>query len=483
MIPGFLEKIHAQLFSNIEDKTLAIVKGEQTSYHEFAQLVLSHYSQIKDLPENRIGIVVENDIQVYSAIIACWFSGKSYVPIHHKWPTQRINQICKISGINTIFSIREIDFIVNSISFKSTKLSVINTNLIAPDLKNRQFNEAYVLFTSGTTGEPKGVSISYKNLDSFYLGYEKLNYNICEDDRFLQMFDLTFDLSICSFMIPLSYGASFYTLNEQMVKPLALYDALETHQITFALMIPSSIHLLENYLSEIELPHLRVTQFCGEAFTVNQLQKWQSCVPHCQIDNVYGPTEATIYCTRYVAHPNIKVEDQNGIVCIGEPLELSEMILGEDQEIYIGGSQMTHGYLNNELNEAAFIEINQIKYYKSGDHGRKIDNQYYCLGRKDQQIKVQGYRIELSEIENAFSKIFFNQTSVVLPRQTENNFTEIILFTLTHQDLSEKTILENLKNELPDYMLPKMVVFIEEFKYNANGKLDRNYLKQWMNSL
>jgi acyl-coenzyme A synthetase/AMP-(fatty) acid ligase len=481
MIPGFLEKIHQHLFSNIQDKTLSIIENEQTTYEEFATLVLTKYSSFKDISDVRIGIYIDNHIDVYAAIIACWLCGKSYVPIKSKWPTQRINQICKISNINYIYTRKYIDQEIDNIHYLSPKNSVASSFAFPVNLLEIQFNEAYVLFTSGTTGEPKGVSISFENIDSFFDGFELLNYQITEDDRFLQMFDLTFDLSICSFMIPMVYGASFYTLNEQLVKPLALYDALETHKITFALMIPSSIHLLDKYLDEIELPNLRVTQFCGEALTFNQIQKWKSCVPHCQIDNVYGPTEATIYCTRYIAHPNENLLNQNGIVCIGQPLAKSTICLNDEDEIFIGGHQVTKGYLNNALNTQAFTNIVGDRYYKSGDIGKSLDNHYYCLGRKDQQIKVQGYRIELTEIENAFGQLFPIQISVAVSKQNEKNYTEIILFTLINSELTENIILMQLEKVLPEYMLPRKVVFIEEFKYNINGKLDRNYLKQWTN--
>ncbi len=477
MIPGFLEKIHSHLFSNIQDKTLSFIQNEQTSYSEFANLVLSKYNDFNTISDSRIGIYVENHIDVYAAIITCWVNGKSYVPINPKWPTQRIQQVCKIAQINYIYTTNTINKEIDDIQYLSKKASDGLESSFQINLLDVHFDEAYVLFTSGTTGVPKGVSISFENLDSFFDGFELLNYQVTEHDRFLQMFDLTFDLSICSFMIPMIYGASFYTLNEQLVKPLALYNALETHQITFALMIPSSIHLLENYLSEVELPNLRVTQFCGEALTTNQLQKWQSCVPHCQIDNVYGPTEATIYCTRYIAYPNSNLLNQNGIVCIGKPLEKSTIYVNDEDEIFIGGHQVSKGYLNDALNLEAFTNIVGDRYYKSGDIGKSIDSDYYCLGRKDQQIKVQGYRIELTEIENAFGQLFPNQISVAIPKQNENNYTEIILFTLVNSELTENIILMQLKKVLPEYMMPRKVMFIEEFNYNINGKLDRNYLK------
>ena len=151
--------------------------------------------------------------------------------------------------------------------------------------------------------------------------------------------------------------------------------------------------------------------------------------------------------------------------------------MNDDDEIFIGGHQISKGYLNDALNLEAFTNIVGDRYYKSGDIGKSTDSDYYCLGRKDQQIKVQGYRIELTEIENAFGQLFPNQISVAIPKQNENNYTEIILFTLVNSELTENIILMQLKKVLPEYMMPRKVMFIEEFNYNINGKLDRNYLK------
>jgi acyl-coenzyme A synthetase/AMP-(fatty) acid ligase len=249
-------------------------------------------------------------------------------------------------------------------------------------------------------------------------------------------------------------------------------------------MVPSAVEMLAPYADDIELPHLKVTQFCGEAFRINQLAVWKSCVPHCQIDNVYGPTEATIYCSRYTAHHptrDTKLLHQNGVVCIGEPMKTVQFIINEDQELCLGGLQTTRGYLNATTEQASkFFESGEgIWFYKSGDIGVKEGSFFYCHGRMDDQVKIQGYRIELSELEFAGSQVFVNCTCKAVAISQENG-SELHLFV---QDSANDYLNASVENQrralnelLPDYMAVKEIHIRQEFPLNDNGKIDTKNL-------
>ncbi len=322
------------------------IGGVDYSWKQLQEFVAHHIENFQRQPNSRLGVVIRNDFETYAAIITCWMSGKGYVPLQPNYPNQRLSDIIESSQIEQVYDSHGGNLGEN-FQLVSIKKQLVESHLNGSLTLVNDSSDAYVLFTSGTTGKPKGVPISWRNLQSFLDGFFELSYMLDSSDRFLQMFELTFDLSVMSFTVPALLGGSFHTLNQSLIKPLALYDTLESQDISFALMVPSAVEMLAPYADDIELPHLKVTQFCGEAFRINQLAVWKSCVPHCQIDNVYGPTEATIYCSRYTAHhPTIDREllHQNGVVCIGEPMKTVQFIINEDQELCLGGLQTTRGY-------------------------------------------------------------------------------------------------------------------------------------------
>jgi non-ribosomal peptide synthetase component F len=278
-----------------------------------------------------------------------------------------------------------------------------------------------------------------------------------------------------SFGIPTLLGASFYVPSQQLVKPLALYDTLESQEISFALMVPSAVEMLAPYADELELPHLKVSQFCGEALKLSQVSIWAKACSQTQIDNVYGPTEATIYCTRYTVPTDINAcLHNNGIVCIGKPMKTVSLMLDDAQELCLGGSQTTKGYLHaNEEQRSKFFEKDGIWFYKSGDIGSMDAKNYFCHGRSDDQIKIQGYRVELSEIEFAGSKILPEIQNRCLAVETASGWELHLVFDI---DSTSVTLLE-VNKHLPDYMHIKAVHAVHPFPLNANGKVDKKALR------
>ena len=490
MSVSFLVSIFKRLQQGGEQPA-CIIEDQTVTYNSFALKAGSIQGKIQRTGSMNMGIITQNAPETYATIIAAWLTGKAYVPIPAHYPANRIEEIITSSEIGTIFYAIE-DPDIENLKNLFPQIDFVNSTALPESEIFCAFpaedKTAYLLYTSGTTGKPKGVPITFGNLQSFMDGFEALEYEINEQDRFLQMFDLTFDLSVVCFCRPLMSGGSFHTLPSGMIKTLALYHVLEENRITVSLMVPSAIGLLLPYLDDINLPDLRISQFCGEALKKELLKKWKNCVPNARVDNVYGPTEATIYCTSLSCTAD-SIPHHHGVVGIGKPMKSTTLMLIDDEgtcitgnkiegELCLGGSQLTPGYLNNEdQNLEKFLYYDDCRFYKSGDLAyRDRQGNYYYIGRKDDQVKIQGYRIELAELEVAASKLFPDSPSVAIGYQTEELW-YLALF-VKQSSIDEFQTQQLLKGILPAYMLPHRIHTLAEIPLNANGKTDRNALRK-----
>ncbi|MBS3913471.1 MAG: AMP-binding protein, partial [Bacteroidetes bacterium] len=372
----------SEIFNHLlqsEENIACAIEGQTYTYGEFSNCVGAAQQRMLGISEPAVGVLVQNSMETYAALVAAWLCGKAYVPINANYPEERNAIIFREAGVRHLFY-AENDEISR---LEAHDLHFIDTKALTPQkpvfIEPGAEKTAYILFTSGTTGSPKGVSVTFGNLQAFCEGFLYLDYELNAKDRFLQMFELTFDLSVMCFMIPLTLGASFYTLPAGMIKTLGLYHILESMEITFSLMVPSAIQMLMPYLEDIHLPQLRVSQFCGEALKLDVVEKWSRCVPNAVVDNVYGPTEATIYCTTQRLVPEQKeIAGFNGVAGIGKAmLHVQTAVYQEGKkvietgiagELCLSGAQLSPGYLNNPTqNEKAFFEDAGIRYYKTGD--------------------------------------------------------------------------------------------------------------------
>jgi len=440
---------------------------------------------------DRVGIFTENNIYTYASLLGTLSCGACYVPLNYDNPVERNMEIIAEAGINVLLYTDKEDKALELSVSRGTKCRPLN-NRVTPDpgtlapVDQMHSDLCYLLFTSGTTGKPKGVPIYHRNLSAFLdMMLESGRYDFNRNDRFLQMFELTFDLSVFSFLVPLSVGASFYPIPRQGVAYLEVADILETREITVALMVPSVINYLKPYFGEITLPKMRYSLFCGEALYHETLSGWAQCVPYAKIENLYGPTEATIFCLRYEwqrgesPHPQGK-----GIVPIGRPMEgmdafkINDNSLDEEGELCLNGEQVTLGYWNNPSKTAEVFGTtkNGKQFYRTGDLC-KIDRagNFLYLGRIDNQVKIDGHRVELEEIE-FHARVFCGDKQVIAAVNTsEAGFHSILLFIESETEL-KKGLEGHLKKHLPDYMIPKDTITVSLFPLNSNGKTDRKAL-------
>ena len=446
--------------------------------------------------EQLIGFLTYDDFETYCSALGMLFTKFGFVPIDPANPLDRNISIIEQAEIRTLLSsVNDADIqaycaaqgirFINTSVLPNAPIDLPLPKVVASDL-------AYLLFTSGSTGIPKGVPLSRQNLYEFMNAFFALGYDLNEQDRVLQMFDMTFDLSLMSYLAPLCRGACVYTVPPGGIKYSDVYTLLDEQRITVALMVPSIIAHLRPYLAEIRLEDMKYSMFCGEALYADVALEWMKCVPNARVQNVYGPTEATIFCLTYDLDRDGAKKTFNGIVCIGKPMENMDAIVvdedckpvraGEKGELCLTGFQLTDGYWKNPgKNREAFFTLHEqgveSRYYRTGDIAFVDEEGDFLFGgRLDHQIKIQGFRVELSEIEHHARE--FAKTSNVAAVASDGAGTgnvRIYLFVENYAGAVEE-IARYLETKVPKYMLPSAIHSVATFPLNVNGKLDRKAL-------
>jgi D-alanine--poly(phosphoribitol) ligase subunit 1 len=462
------------------------------TYSEFAQTVSKiRKALIKFRSQSaNIGLIANDDIETYASIFALWMEGLAYVPVHPHQPVERSTEIISQANIDLIINSGDKEMFSNLKTIKTKGLKFEGLSLV-PKQTDDEAN-AYILFTSGSTGKPKGVPITRKNLSSFIQSFLSDEFEIDSTDRCLQCFDLTFDVSVQSFLVPLIKGACTYTIPHDQIKYSYVYGLLEDHKLTFSVMAPSMLRYLRPYFDELNVPSMKYCILTAEASPVDLVEEWSHCIPNAEIFDFYGPTEATIYCTYYKFKKDATNKHMNGMLSIGKPMKgLTAIILDEngnqvglDQkgQLCISGNQLTPGYWNDPQKTAeAFFEREQggslSRFYKTGDSCYfDADGDILYAGRLDFQVKIQGYRIELGEIEYHARQYLKGQNAAAIPFENKSGNIEICMF--VEGALTDTAALSvHLKTKLPYYMVPTRIQVNKNFPLNSNGKVDRNVLK------
>ncbi len=469
----------------------ALIAGSRIySYQELLACVKSVMHLVGETcqPTMRFGVVDQNDCHTYATFIALNLLGKTYVPINPRYPERRIAVILEEA---------QIDKILSSVDYPCPGCQVLQTgNVSEADDRPIVFpgvvspEPAYILFTSGSTGKPKGVPIFNRQLNAFFAYFlDKQNYDFTPDDRFLQVYETSFDVSVFSAFSPLFVGASMYLLPRMGFISLEIPQLMALHQITVVSMVPSILHHLQPYFNQLKFEKLRYSFFSGDKLYHEIVEGWTITCPGAKIYNCYGPTEATIVCTDYLwRQPQSKIDSLHGVVPIGTLFpDMQYLLLDEDEnevssgqagEFCITGPQVIAGYLNHAGKEKFFTRLlngKQMTFYRTGD--LVLTNEQgtlLYLGRTDQQLKISGYRVEPGEIEFALSELNGHKLCAVVPVSQTGGMISLVAFMEGAGD--EQAMLAELRRQLPPQCIPKQLVLLEKMPLNMNGKIDRKEL-------
>lgn len=494
MITQFSNIVLAPLYRYLHSNRNALyIDGKYYTYRQLSERISAIRSTIahKNDKNTLVGLAIHDDLDTYASIFALWMEGKAYVPLHPNQPLDRnLNILEQIECTHIIDSAQESVFSDNNYQVVSTT-ECIYTHDFIDNWKDTPDDElAYILFTSGSTGLPKGVTISRKNVAAFMESFWETGISVTSEDRCLQAFDLTFDVSVQSYLVPLTHGACCYTIPYGQVKYLYAASLIQEQRITFGAMAPSMLTYLRPYFDEFDAGSLKTCILTAEACPVDLLEDWYKCAKNVEIYDFYGPTEATIYCTYYKLTRGGNNLCLNGVVSIGKPLanvqaviirEDGSLVNGQEKgELCVAGDQVTQGYWKNpEKNNSSFFIKDEVRYYHTGDlcYWDKSGNIMYS-GRIDQQAKIQGFRVELGEIE-FHARAFYNNEyrTVAIAYQNALNLTEIALFVEKQKEQSQ-VLLTYLRSKMPHYMIPTKIIFEPSFPLNKSEKIDRNILKQ-----
>lgn len=433
-----------------------------------------------------VAIAVPRSFHLITAIISCLHVGITYLLIDiNAQPKNRIEYMLDNAGVNTVLSVSSVNF-----DFGDRKVLFVNDDSGDVGSISEQCprnNLAYILYTSGTTGMPKAVEVTKKGLLNF-LESMKRRIGFDEGEIITSFTNCTFDIFFLEAIVPLYCGMTVRLATEEQVdNPVKLMRFLKDGKPTVLQSTPSRLRLLKMVDSELSsLSNLKIIMVGGEPFPAELLQILQK-IRGCKIFNMYGPTETTIWST-------IADLSQEKEIHIGTPIDNTSIYLlkedltetNEDEigEICIGGDGLANGYYNNAVQTEENFKVLPFapyeRVYRTGDLGYYNTNNHliYC-GRKDSQVKINGKRVELEEIEAQINNMSEIKQAVVCFDEEKS---QLISFYISNNSIDELLIKEKLNAVLPKYMVPSKYIRLDDFFYTVSGKIDRNKLLVFFNS-
>lgn len=491
-----LTKLIAKQAKQHPDKVAIKHNGQSITYEELdtvSNQIAAYFIAHNVTNNDVIAVAIDRSISLVLCLLGLVKAGAAYVPIDPHLPTDRVNFILDNSGAKLLCTVQKYSEqyagITDKILFDNVLLNSHSQPHSEPDVEYDGNELAYILYTSGSTGQPKGVAIERHSLLNFLLSMQK-EPGINQDDILLNITTISFDIAELELFLPLICGAQIIIVDNEVAKDgRALLEIIKTEQISIVQATPFTWRMILQSGWNKPLP---IKAFCGgEALPKDLADKLlEKCT---ELWNMYGPTETTIYCTIK------KILPKEDLITIGKPIDNTQVYIldkeqhqvpaGEEGEIYIGGEGIARGYVGRpDLTSERFIDDTFSgsggKIYKTGDWGKMLDNgEVQYLGRIDHQIKIRGYRIETEEIEYQLKNQRDIKDALIILHEDRLGNKQLVAyiiakgyFTPYQRDKKIGKWKNNLKNKLPDYMVPSVFILIPRMPLMPNGKLDRKKL-------
>ena len=502
------------------ERTAFRSRNGEISYGELWERSGRLASEIENLMcDSRDPVIVygHKDPMMIVCFIACVRSGRAYCPVDINTPAERISQISGKIGEPLVLmaektsAVSEIEkremftgsrWVIGYETIRELTQSGKITTALSPCSDEDDF---YIIFTSGTTGKPKGVRITANDLNNYLAWAVSLAGGIEERSVFMNQAPYSFDLSVMDLYLSLASGGTVVSVDSLLQKDsYRLMQYLSGQGINYWVSTPSfaDICLAEERFNAVFLPELKAFLFCGEVLPCETAKRLIKRFPDSKVINTYGPTESTVCVTEI----QITEEMASG----NEPLPVGKVRPGtsieldpETSEIIIIGDTVSPGYYKEPmLTSKSFLFIDPLsacesagarrtvrsggsRAYRTGDKGHfDEDGNLYCDGRIDNQIKLHGYRIEIEDIEANLATLCGVKRGAVAQRTCDGKAESLTAFVIREGDLitddyfGRKAVRTALREKMPSYMVPKRIIFLDELPVTNNGKLDRNRLRE-----
>ncbi len=447
-------------------------------------------------PEVLVGLCMENSLDMIIGLLGILKAGGAYVPLNPAYPADRLEGMLKNSRIS---------FVLTQEDFVNKLPELSHLHLVCLDRDARQIgqeqdenphhgtlpdNLAYVIYTSGSTGRPKGVMVSHRAIGN-RLSWGQKEFQLNATDRVLQKDSVSFDTSIWKFFTPLFVGARVVIAPSGAAQdPRWLGNLIARHQITTTGWTPSALQIFLDEPGSQACPSLREVLCGGELLPPKTQERFFTRL-EANLHNLYGPTEASIDVSCWECRPSASLPN----IPMGRPIantqiylldrQLTPVPIGVPGDLYIGGTGLARGYDQKpDLTADRFIpnflsDRPGTRLYRTGDVAVYLpDGNIEFRGRRDQQVKLRGYRIELDEIQMAIARQTDIEEAVVMLREDRPDEKRLVAYVVMKTDapFSATTLRHDLRKTLPDYMIPSAIVRLESLPLTTHGKVDRQVL-------